>query len=205
MRADRAYIASLGTTGVLLASAVLLLAVVSTLVAFRGWPGTGLAEDIGHLVVGEQERAVPLGGPKEAARNAAAAAAAVARTPARGSAAAAPRPAPRTSREPQRPVTPPGRGGARDFRLRPRQRTRIPTPRPPQPRPRPRSPVLVLPDTPVTAEVERLTTGLADATQSVTDDLGQTVGGLSPPLGVTVTDIGRLLAELLRNLGQTRP
>jgi hypothetical protein len=38
MKASRAYIAGLGTTGVLLAFALLLLVVVSAIVAFRGWP-----------------------------------------------------------------------------------------------------------------------------------------------------------------------
>jgi hypothetical protein len=39
MRARAAYISSLGTTGILLAAAVLMLAIVSALVAFRAWPG----------------------------------------------------------------------------------------------------------------------------------------------------------------------
>lgn len=207
MRADRAYIASLGTTGVLVASAVLLLAVVSALVAFRGWPGTGFAEDIGHLVVGEPERTLPVGGPRQAARNAAPAAAAVARRPAPGTAAAARASAARTAPVRTRPVTPtpptpPGPQGERDFRARPPGRRQIPPP--PAPPPRRRTPVLVLPDAPVTAEVERLTNGLGDTTQGLTDDLGRTVGGVSPQLGVTLTDTGRLLAELLRSLVQMR-
>ena len=38
MRARAAYISSFGTSGILVASALLVLAMVSTLVAFRGWP-----------------------------------------------------------------------------------------------------------------------------------------------------------------------
>src|ERR687893_1741403 len=87
MRASRAYIAGFGTTGVLVGSALLLLVVVSTLVAFQGWPGTGFADDIGSLVVDEPER-LPVEGPVQVALNAAPAAAAVAQAPAPGTAAA---------------------------------------------------------------------------------------------------------------------
>src|SRR3954452_1795252 len=40
MRARIAYISSLGTTAILVAAALLMLAVVGALVAFRGWPGS---------------------------------------------------------------------------------------------------------------------------------------------------------------------
>src|SRR5690349_1222888 len=40
MRARVAYISSLGTTAILVAAALMLLAVVSAIVAFRGWPGS---------------------------------------------------------------------------------------------------------------------------------------------------------------------
>src|SRR2546423_11436655 len=39
MRARVAYISSLGTTAILVAAALLMLAVVGAIVAFRGWPG----------------------------------------------------------------------------------------------------------------------------------------------------------------------
>src|SRR5207237_977628 len=39
MRARAAYISSLGTTGILVSSALFMLTMVSALVAFRGWPG----------------------------------------------------------------------------------------------------------------------------------------------------------------------
>jgi hypothetical protein len=39
MRARVAYISSLGTTAILVAAALLMLALVGALVAFRGWPG----------------------------------------------------------------------------------------------------------------------------------------------------------------------
>src|SRR3954466_12008671 len=39
MRARAAYISSLGTGGIIVASALLMLALVSALVAFHAWPG----------------------------------------------------------------------------------------------------------------------------------------------------------------------
>ena len=83
MRAYRAYIAGVGTTGVLVASAVLLFAVVSTLVAFRGWPGSDLTDDMSNLVVDEPKR-LAVDGPVQVAQNAAPAAAAVAGSPTPG-------------------------------------------------------------------------------------------------------------------------
>ena len=49
-----------------------------------------------------------------------------------------------------------------------------------------------------------MTSGLGTATQGLTDNLGQTVGGISPPVGATLTDLGRLLADIVRGLGQPR-
>ena len=53
MRARFAYISSLGTTAILVAAALLMLAVVGALVAFRGWPGSAN---------GAVVQPVPLGG-----------------------------------------------------------------------------------------------------------------------------------------------
>jgi hypothetical protein len=44
MRARPAYISSLGTTAILVAAALLMLAVVSAIVAFRGWPGSATGD-----------------------------------------------------------------------------------------------------------------------------------------------------------------
>jgi hypothetical protein len=46
MRARVAYISSLGTTAILVAAALLMLAVVSAIVAFRGWPGAANADGV---------------------------------------------------------------------------------------------------------------------------------------------------------------
>jgi hypothetical protein len=46
MRARVAYISSLGTTAILVAAALLMLAVVGAIVTFRGWPGAANAEGV---------------------------------------------------------------------------------------------------------------------------------------------------------------
>jgi hypothetical protein len=46
MRARVAYISSLGTTAILVAAALLMLAVVGAIVAFRGWPGAANANGV---------------------------------------------------------------------------------------------------------------------------------------------------------------
>jgi hypothetical protein len=50
-RAARAYLAGFGTSGSLLAVAVLLFIVASALVAFRGWPHVGAQPSPGEVVV----------------------------------------------------------------------------------------------------------------------------------------------------------
>ena len=47
----RAYLASFGTTGSLLAGAALTFMVASALVAFRGWPHVALQPPPGEVVV----------------------------------------------------------------------------------------------------------------------------------------------------------
>src|SRR5690242_16159408 len=54
MKATKAYIASLGTTGVLLAGSILMLAVVSAVVAFDRWPGGEVSTRVQTLVLDEQ-------------------------------------------------------------------------------------------------------------------------------------------------------
>jgi hypothetical protein len=51
LRATRAYITSFGTTGLLIASALLSLAVMSAFVAFNGFPGQQVQDPIGTLLV----------------------------------------------------------------------------------------------------------------------------------------------------------
>jgi hypothetical protein len=59
MRARVAYISSLGTTAILVTAALLMLAVVGTIVAFRGWPGAANGAGV---------QSVPLAPPPASAR-----------------------------------------------------------------------------------------------------------------------------------------
>jgi len=190
---------------VLVASSLLLLAVVSALVAFNGWPGTGLTENIGSLVVDEPQR-VTVDGPAQVALNAAPAAAAVADSPAPGTAAAAATGLTAAStadirRAPAVAVRPLGTEGPATFRD---NTSDTPNLLPPDRGPSEEPGGGLLPETPLSPQVDRITGGLGDTTQGLTDNLGGTVGGLSPQLGQTVTDTGKLLADLLRGLGRPR-
>ena len=53
MKTSRAYIAGLGTTGILIASFVLVLVIVSAIVAFNGAPGQASSSGLGRLDVRE--------------------------------------------------------------------------------------------------------------------------------------------------------
>src|SRR5258706_4109410 len=81
MRATKAYIASLGTTGVLLGASLLMLAVVSAVVAFDRWPTGNVSTRVQTLVLAERPTPIRVG----------ATAGAVAATTAAGPRAAAPR------------------------------------------------------------------------------------------------------------------
>jgi hypothetical protein len=58
LRATRAYITSIGTTGLLIASALLSLAVMSAFVAFNGFPGQQVQDPIGTLLLQEGQTRV---------------------------------------------------------------------------------------------------------------------------------------------------
>jgi hypothetical protein len=53
MAVRRSFIAGLGTTGVLVAFAALLLVVMGALLGFRGWPGDGAGGDSGGVAIGD--------------------------------------------------------------------------------------------------------------------------------------------------------
>src|SRR5215208_2440502 len=84
MRTTRAFIAGLGTTGSLVAAAICLLIVVGAVVAFNGWPGTGLADKVDRFVVDDSSQSsvpVSTSGPAAVAAGASTAAATVAPAP----------------------------------------------------------------------------------------------------------------------------
>lgn len=193
MRATRAYLASLGTTGLLVLSSVLLLVLGSALVTFNGWPGGSDGTEPESVVV----QAAPLErdpntGPEGVAAAAAPAAEAVA-----DAAPAPPAQAPVTTAPDDRDgdgggtpappddvdVTPPAPGPGTPS---------DPTDTPPSPPP---------PPPPVT-----LADGLADGVESTTTYLGQdVVSQLSPGLGTLLTQAGQGLTDLVRALDGTPP
>jgi hypothetical protein len=61
MKATKAYIASLGTTGVLLAASILMLAVVSAVVAFDRWPGANVTAPIRSVVLTDRPARIRVG------------------------------------------------------------------------------------------------------------------------------------------------
>ena len=71
LKATRAYIAGLGTSGVLIASFLLLLAVVSAIVAFRGFPGEASNDGLGRLDVSDARQASSSGAAERSGADAA--------------------------------------------------------------------------------------------------------------------------------------
>src|SRR5690349_18536553 len=59
MRATRAYIASAGTATLMLGSALAMLVLVSTFVAFGSWPGSSSGKDVDQLLLNEAGTAKP--------------------------------------------------------------------------------------------------------------------------------------------------
>jgi hypothetical protein len=57
LKAGKAYISSLGTTGLLIASSLLLLVVVGTLIAFDAWPSGESAAQPDTIAIAQTERA----------------------------------------------------------------------------------------------------------------------------------------------------
>ncbi len=183
MRATRAYIFSLGTTSLLVASSFLILIVVSTIVAFDGWPGSGIADRIERIVVGGDESPSRISGPALVAVDAAPAAAAVAATPAPTAPAGAPGGAPGAGGPVAGIPTPGGGGGT----------TPAPTVsggNPPGGNP---------------PGGGSLTDEVAGQVQQRTDQVGQTVSPISPELDKTVSDTGKALSDIVGGLPDVNP
>jgi hypothetical protein len=181
MKATKAYIASLGTTGMLLASSLALLLVVSAIVAFNGWPGSTLADRIGSLAANGPEAAAPLSGPARVAADALPAAAGIA-------------PAPATVPTPVLPggADPSASGGAPDSDLGAGGRTDggggsvdigdggdddIPGPQPPG-----------------------VVHGVADKTEGSSRTLGDDLGRVNADGGSVVGDTGESLSHVVRDV-----
>ena len=188
MRATRAYIASLGTAGVLVASPALLLVVVSALMAFNAWPGGDPIGGLKGLVVDNHEPSLELTGPARVAADAAPAAAAVAAAPPAGTATPAggglASPVPRDGGS--------SNGGGVS---QPRSTTQAPSGH------RSGGPAAPALGTPPPPDVQGVTHGLGGGVEQVTGGTGKAVGGVSPDVGKGVTDTGKALSEIVQGIG----
>jgi hypothetical protein len=212
MRATKAYIAGLGTTGILITCFLLLLTVGSALVAFDGWPGAAADDGLQRVVVKNQaERAATESRQDATARRRETA----------------------VSRRGERAAERPARGDRRgDVKSAQRSRTDRSTPATDdrsgsgpavaQPAPgaseaqtstggdkRTQAPVAA-PDVGNNVEratgglgdtVQGTTGGLGDTVQGTTDGLGEAVGGVSPSLGETVSGTGEAAGQVVEEAG----
>ena len=218
MRATRAYLASLGTTGLLVLAAFAILITASALLAFNGWPGEE-APDRATPVLIDPGRGLPPGtGPAQVAAEAAETADDVAFVPAPaggddgagddddgGTGDGGPRdrdrdvpddrgpgdetPGDGTPNTPADPAPPGGGGGGGGGGNPPQDNGGVDLP----------GGSTLLPNSDVS-----LTDGLADGVESTTDFLGaDTVSQVSPELGQVLTGTGQVLTDLVRALDGT--
>ena len=187
MKATKAYIASLGTTGVLLGASILMLAVVSAVVAFDRWPDGNISTRVQTLVIDDRPAAIRVS-------DASTAPSATPGTPVAAAVAAAGgipvtvAPVQRRAGENQSGgSTPPAAGGT------PNPGTPPADPVPAQvPDPSPIINALSNPDT---------TAGrVADGTETLAAGVGVSLGRLSPALGSAVAGTGQVAAQTLRSV-----
>jgi hypothetical protein len=192
MKATKAYIASIGTTGVLLGASLLMLVVVSAVVAFDGWPTGNASTRVHTLVLSEKPApirvratAVALASPAPSAVPARSLATvptvavprvrnlqdvAGQRVPAPGSATPA---APESVEK----VLPPAVAGP----LQPVEQTA--------------DPIINSISNPATTAAQ-----VADGAQSATDAAAGSAARISPQVGGAVADAGQAAAEAVRTL-----
>jgi hypothetical protein len=188
MKASRAYITSLGTTGLLLCFALLLLVVVSALTAFRGWPGQAAG--------GDDSAAVRIDSGREAAhvkRVRQTTAAATAST--QRAAERAPAPARRARKAGNRDTGAVG-GVSRQGAAAPAPAEPAQAPAEPQ-----AAPQQTTVDAPQAPRAEQLQQGLADTTRQVTEGVGGALDSVgAAPLGDAVRQTGDTTVRSLPKL-----
>jgi hypothetical protein len=194
MRATKAYIASLGTTGLLLAFSASLLLLVGTLFAFNAWPGADIRDAVESVLVDDEDDPVRVAGPEQVALDASPAALAVASAPGGstaplGGAGTGFGDTGGTGGGGAGPGAPGGDfvGGGGGGQT-PTGGATPPTTGTP-----------ALPSSP-TVDTDSGTNRLADGTQQLTNNVGDTVGQVSPQLGNTVTETGEALSGIVRDL-----
>lgn len=194
MRATRAYLASLGTTGLLVLAAFAILFTASALLAFNGWPGEESSERATPVLIDQGRDLAPGPGPAQVAAEAADVADDVALVPAssggdggvdpgsNGGDGTGPDDGGPGDGDPDGPGDRDPNDGTPDAPA---------DPSPPDDDDTPRDNV-------------SLTDGLADGVESTTDFLGENAASpVSPQLGQVVTDTGQALTDLVRALDGT--
>jgi len=212
MRTPRAFIAGIGTTGSLLAATACAFLLTSALVAFNGWPGGGIGDDVNSLFVDDEPVTVASAGPEGVAADSTVAARFVISTPFdRGgggghvpdAASAGVHPGTSGGSEiaqvaPGGGPPPPeggGPGGGLDDGLGGSPAGGAGT----QPTP-PRVPSAEVPRSPTIGTSIADTTGqIGDTVSSTTNQVGTAVGG---PVGDIVTSIGQAVDDLVTGVGQ---
>jgi hypothetical protein len=190
MKATKAYIASLGTTGVLLGASLLMLAVVSAVVAFDGWPTGNASTRVQTLVLSDRASAIRVS-------------------------AAAVVPASRTAAPARSPATvpavsiPPVRN-VQDVAGQRFAGNGTTTPAAPDNLGKVLPPAVTSPLEPVQKTADPIINGIsnpataaaqvADGAQSVTDAAGGSAARISPQLGGAVAGAGQTAAEAVRTL-----
>jgi hypothetical protein len=186
MKATKAYIASLGTTGVLLAASVLMLAVVSAVVAFDRWPGGSVQSPAQTLILSDEAPAIRV----SANSSAPSATRGAARTAA-PSGAARPRLGANNRGVPGQRFTTARPGGGAPAVTAPAVPPVLPK-APDVPAP---GAILDPISNPGTA-----TSQVADGTQAITDQAGLSVGRVSPDVGNVVAGGGQQVSQTIREI-----
>ena len=196
--------ASLGTSGTMVAASACLFFVASTMIAFNSWTGSSLSNTIESLFVGEKSSvSVGVPGPQSLAANASTAAAAVTPGSGRADRAATGASAPAELGSPVPEQSGPAVGGSGSFPVDVVGAVvALPAPQID----------IALPDIPEVALAEvgapslggvvaDTTNTLGGTVEQTTDQLGATLGGVNPALGGVVTSTGETLGGVLGNTG----
>jgi hypothetical protein len=188
MRATKAYIASLGTTGVLLGASILLLAVVSAVVAFDRWPSGDVSARVQTLVLADKPAPIRVsatasGSAATSIADGAAGTVAVPRAGGGGQIVG-------DERVSGRPGTPPATDQSPLSKVVPE------VPADPLKDVRPATdPIIDTISNPATTAGQ-----VADGAQSVTDAAGVSLGQVSPELGNAVIGTGQAAAQTVRQI-----
>jgi hypothetical protein len=187
MKATKAYIASLGTTGVLLGASILMLAVVSAVVAFDRWPTGNVSTRVQTLVLSDTPAPIRV--------SATATGAPAAANRAATGVTAAPRAGNNGAQIVGDKIVSGGRPAAPAAPASPLPAVPPAVTKPLQPVTDQSQQIIYTISNPATA-----TTQIADGAQAATDAAGVSLGRLSPQIGQAVAGAGQTAAQTVREV-----